>query len=253
MSVGATKVPCARPRGSARAGCTVRPRARIAAIWRDDAVARLGVDHRADVGGESVGIADRELRHRALQHREDAVGDVLLHAEHAQRRAALAGAVEGRGERRRATTCSGSAEESTIIAFWPPVSAISGTGGHAALEPLRELLLDQPRDLGRAGEQTPRDARIGDQRARRPSRRRPAAAAARRRHAGLVQQRARPAAAISGVCSAGLASTGLPAASAAAIWPVKIASGKFHGLMQTTGPSGAVRARCRSRARACAA
>ena len=45
-------------------------------------------------------------------------------------------------------------------------------------------------------------------------------------------------AAISGVSSAGLASTGLPAASAAATWPVKIASGKFHGLMQTTGPSG---------------
>ena len=43
--------------------------------------------------------------------------------------------------------------------------------------------------------------------------------------------------AISGVCSAGLASTTLPAASAAATWPVKIASGKFHGLMQVTGPS----------------
>jgi len=39
-----------------------------------------------------------------------------------------------------------------------------------------------------------------------------------------------------GVCSAGLASTGLPAASAAAIWPVKIASGKFHGDMQANGP-----------------
>jgi hypothetical protein len=34
------------------------------------------------------------------------------------------------------------------------------------------------------------------------------------------------------VASAGLASTALPAASAAAIWPVKMASGKFHGLMQ---------------------
>ena len=40
------------------------------------------------------------------------------------------------------------------------------------------------------------------------------------------------AAAISGVCSAGLATTALPAASAAATWPVKIASGKFHGEMQ---------------------
>ena len=44
------------------------------------------------------------------------------------------------------------------------------------------------------------------------------------------------AAAISGVCSAGLASTALPAASAAAIWPVKMASGKFHGLMQAKTP-----------------
>ncbi len=44
------------------------------------------------------------------------------------------------------------------------------------------------------------------------------------------------AAAISGVCSAGLATTALPAASAAAIWPVKIASGKFHGEMQAKTP-----------------
>ena len=41
-----------------------------------------------------------------------------------------------------------------------------------------------------------------------------------------------------GVCSAGLASTALPAARAAAIWPVKIASGKFHGLMQVQMPRG---------------
>ena len=45
-------------------------------------------------------------------------------------------------------------------------------------------------------------------------------------------------AAISGVCSAGLASTVLPAASAAATWPVKMASGKFQGLMHSTVPSG---------------
>ncbi|MNF87553.1 hypothetical protein D3C85_1013740 [compost metagenome] len=45
-------------------------------------------------------------------------------------------------------------------------------------------------------------------------------------------------AAISDVCAAGLANTGLPAASAAATWPVKIASGKFQGLIQTTGPKG---------------
>ena len=45
--------------------------------------------------------------------------------------------------------------------------------------------------------------------------------------------------AISGVCGAGLARTGLPATSAAAIWPVKMASGKFHGEMQAKGPRGA--------------
>jgi hypothetical protein len=44
-------------------------------------------------------------------------------------------------------------------------------------------------------------------------------------------QQAHGNAAISGVCSAGLASTALPAISAAAIWPVKMASGKFHGLI----------------------
>ena len=43
---------------------------------------------------------------------------------------------------------------------------------------------------------------------------------------------------MAGVCSAGLASTVLPVASAAATWPVKIASGKFQGLMQTQGPRG---------------
>ena len=50
------------------------------------------------------------------------------------------------------------------------------------------------------------------------------------------------AAAVSGVCSAGLASTALPAASAAATCPVKMASGKFQGLMASTVPSGRSRA-----------
>ena len=41
---------------------------------------------------------------------------------------------------------------------------------------------------------------------------------------------------MSGVCSAGLHTTALPAASAAVIWPVKMASGKFQGLMQANTP-----------------
>ena len=44
------------------------------------------------------------------------------------------------------------------------------------------------------------------------------------------------AAAMSGVCSAGLAMTALPAASAAVTWPLKIASGKFQGEMQANTP-----------------
>src|SRR3546814_3402747 len=38
------------------------------------------------------------------------------------------------------------------------------------------------------------------------------------------------------VCSAGLASTLLPVARAAATWPMKIANGKFHGEMQANTP-----------------
>ena len=43
-------------------------------------------------------------------------------------------------------------------------------------------------------------------------------------------------AAISGVCSAGFATTELPVTKAALTCPRKIASGKFHGLMQTNTP-----------------
>ena len=43
-------------------------------------------------------------------------------------------------------------------------------------------------------------------------------------------------AAISGVCSAGFATTALPAISAAVTWPKKIASGKFHGEIATNTP-----------------
>ena len=56
------------------------------------------------------------------------------------------------------------------------------------------------------------------------------------RNAGLDEQLRSPSTATSGVCSAGLATTLLPATSAAAIWPMKIASGKFHGEMQTKTP-----------------
>ncbi|MNN29944.1 hypothetical protein D3C81_1435700 [compost metagenome] len=136
-----------------------------------------------------------------------------------------------------ATTCSASADESTIIAFWPPVSAISGIGRPAAsrrpatlrcsrratsVEPVNITPLTRASPTSMAPTVSPRPGSSCTAPAGTP--------ASRSRRTAW--------AAISGVCSAGLASTGLPAASAAATWPVKIASGKFHGLMQTTGPSG---------------
>ena len=56
-----------------------------------------------------------------------------------------------------------------------------------------------------------------------------------RRNAGLMQQTINRAA-ISGVGSAGFATTALPAARAAVTCPAKIANGKFHGLMQANTP-----------------
>ncbi len=43
-------------------------------------------------------VAERQLLERALQHGEDAIGDVLLQAEHPQRGTALAGGIEGGGD-----------------------------------------------------------------------------------------------------------------------------------------------------------
>ena len=57
---------------------------------------RLGfaVDHRTDIGREQTRIADPEFRHRTRQHLQQLAGDILLHAENAQRRAALARTLE---------------------------------------------------------------------------------------------------------------------------------------------------------------
>ena len=90
-------------------------------------------------------------------------------------------------------------------------------------------------DLGRAGEDDARDVAHAPTK---PRRRSPSPGT---RCSAVGGTPARwnsrtAAAAINGVCSAGLAMTALPAASAAITWPEKIASGKFHGLMQTKTP-----------------
>jgi hypothetical protein len=60
-----------------------------------DVAVRLGVDHRAHVDRQRGRVADAGLVHRALEHGDDALGHVVLHAQHAQGRAALAGRIEG--------------------------------------------------------------------------------------------------------------------------------------------------------------
>ncbi len=56
------------------------------------------VDHRADIGARIGRIADDQRVHRPLEHRQHAVGDILLQQQQAQRRTALAGRAEGAGD-----------------------------------------------------------------------------------------------------------------------------------------------------------
>ena len=63
-----------------------------------DVPLRFGRDDWADVDRQPIGAADGEFLQRAAQHGEDTVGNFLLQAQDAQRRAALAGAVEGGGD-----------------------------------------------------------------------------------------------------------------------------------------------------------
>ena len=60
-------------------------------------LARVLVDHRAHVGAQQRRVAHAQFVHRARQHGDHLVGDVGLHVQHARRRAALAGRIEGRG------------------------------------------------------------------------------------------------------------------------------------------------------------
>ena len=113
----------------------------------------------------SAGIADASSCHRARQH-----------LEHALARCPPAGTARaapssaGRRERKAeattsSTTCSGSAEESTNMAFRPPVSAMSGAIGPSSRG---ERAVDRPAVSVEPVKATPAIARVGDQRARRP-------------------------------------------------------------------------------------
>ncbi len=128
-------------------------------------------------------------------------------------------------------TCSGSAVASTIMALMPPVSAISGGIGPSLAASARLMRRATSVEPVKATPAT----RLSAVSRRRPCRR-PAPDAARFAGTPAWCSSFTASYAMSGVCSAGFATTALPAASAPAIWPVKMASGKFHGLMQTTTP-----------------
>ena len=129
------------------------------------------------------------------------------------------------------TTCSASAELSTIIALMPPVSAMKGTigPGRAASDWAMERAVSVPpvKAMPAMRGSFTRDW---------PTLPSPGSKASALFGTPACSSSAMARAAISGVCSAGLAATALPAASAAAIWPVKIASGKFHGEMAANTP-----------------
>ena len=140
------------------------------------------------------------------------------------------------------TTCSGSALLSTTIALMPPVSAISGTIGPsfaASARLIRRATAVEP------VKQTPAVRTSATSAAPTVS---PGPCSSSKASAGTPAScsNATMRCATAGVCSAGFAATVLPATSAAATWPVKIASGKFHGLMQTNTPRPCSRSSLRS-------
>ena len=124
---------------------------------------RLGADHRPDVGGEPVGRADVELLHRRLEHLDHAVGDVVLQAQHTQGRAALAGGIEGGGQRvgdhllgqRRRID-----DQRVLAAGFGNQRDRSAVGP----QPVGERGSDQSGDLGRTGEDHAADIFVRSQR-----------------------------------------------------------------------------------------
>ena len=159
MSVGGTKVPCcvAGGSGSCSDACG-RALASLRCASRMPLCASASITGPTSVARRS-GSPMRSSRHRALQHREDAVGDVLLQAEHAQRRAALAGAVEGRDDRRRRRPARAAPTSRRSSRSGRRSRRSAGSAGRAAFRRSASCALDQPRHVGRAGEHHALDAR----------------------------------------------------------------------------------------------
>jgi hypothetical protein len=96
------------------------------------------------------------------QHRQQAVGDVSPHIREARRRAALASAVEGGGQKIGDDLFG----ERRGIDEHRVLPAGFGDKRHTRPGPPGEIEVVPPRGLGRAGEGDPSGARIGGQRRR---------------------------------------------------------------------------------------
>ena len=130
------------------------------------------------------------------------------------------------------TTCSDKAVESTIMAFKPPVSAISGTNGRASsASKLRAMAFA----VGTEPVNTTPEMRTSAVKAAPTS---PPPVTSWSTSSGTPASCASATAycPIAGVCGAGFATTVLPVTNAAATCPKNMASGKFHGAMATQTP-----------------
>ena len=161
------------------------------------------------------GGPDLQLAHRRLQHFERAVGDVVLQAEHAQRRAALAGRIEGGGEHVGHDLFGerGTVDDQRVLAAGLGDQrnrrAVGRRAAGRAQPAMSRATSVEPVNM------TPATCGMGGERR---ADRAVADAASRSASAGTPASCSRrtAASAISGVSSAGLAMTALPAASAAA-------------------------------------
>ena len=209
-----------------------RPARSMSAIQLSSFCLAVGVDHRADMGRRRR--ADRRLSVRARRRsacRASArrclpAGKVAAAPSSAGRRSGTRTSITS------SITCSGSAVASTIMALMPPVSAISGTIGPALAASARliarptsvEPVKTTPATRGSATRLAPTSPSPGTR------------CSAACRHAGFVQQRDRPRGDQRRLLGR-LGDNGIAGGERrASTWPRKIASGKFHGLMQTKTP-----------------
>ncbi|MCY1364673.1 hypothetical protein D9M69_514880 [compost metagenome] len=129
-------------------------------------------------------------------------------------------------------TCSGRAVLSTSMALMPPVSAISGTMAPSFAASARWMILATCVEPVNTTPAMPACA-TSEAPTVSPG---PCSSCSALAGTPAACSSFTASSATAGVCSAGLASTVLPVASAAATWPMKMASGKFQGLMQTQAP-----------------